>query len=157
MEIIDYFQQGEPAGILSQIQSAPWSGAASLFRLLDSGTFFEKLGPSSRLLVLMDGDQMAAFCTLAERDDIPDTELRPWIGYVYTSPQYRGRHCAGQLISSAESLAAAQGYPSVHISTGHKGLYEKYGYGLYKILKNKHGEDSRVYCKNLETRNQKTL
>ena len=33
---------------------------------------------------------MISFCTFAEHDDIPDTELTPWIGFVYTFPAFRG-------------------------------------------------------------------
>ena len=33
----------------------------------------------------------------------------------------------------------------IYISTGETGLYEKYGYQFWKIMKDVHGEDSRVY------------
>lgn len=153
MEIISYFEKGEPESIASQIRNSDWSGAASLSRLLDSGTFFEKLGKKSRLLVLMDEGQMAAFCTLAEKDDVPDTELTPWIGYVFTDPKYRGKGCAPELIEFAEKQALEDGYENIYISTGHEGLYEKYGYDFYGFLKNKHNQDSRIYQKKLHKEN----
>ena len=33
----------------------------------------------------------------------------------------------------------------IYISTGETGLYEKYGYQFWKIMKDAYGEDSRVY------------
>lgn len=35
----------------------------------------------------------------------------------------------------------------VYISTGATGLYEKYGYSFCQMMKDMHGEDSRVYTR----------
>ena len=34
--------------------------------------------------MLTDGDNLIAFCALEELDDVRDTELGSWIGFVYT-------------------------------------------------------------------------
>ena len=39
-----------------------------------------------------------------------------------------------------------------NISTGHTGLYEKYGYEFFKTEKDVSGEDSRIYCKKAFTK-----
>ena len=39
--------------------------------------------------MLVDGDELVAFCTFAPYDDIQPTELSPWIGFIYTFPKYR--------------------------------------------------------------------
>lgn len=88
-------------------------------------------------------------CTLAPLDDIQPTELSPWIGFVYTFPEYRGHHYAGILLEYAESLACVMGKEYIYISTGHTGLYEKYGYEFFKTEKDVLGEDSRVYRKHI--------
>ena len=90
-----------------------------------------------------------SFCTLAPMDDIQPTELAPWIGFVYTFPEYRGHHYAGVLLDYAECLATAMDYGYIYISTGHTGLYEKYGYEFYRLEKDIEGGDSRVYRKDL--------
>lgn len=82
-------------------------------------------------------------------DDIQPTELAPWIGFVYTFPEYRGHHYAGVLLDYAECLATAMDYGYIYISTGHTGLYEKYGYEFYRLEKDIEGGDSRVYRKDL--------
>lgn len=49
----------------------------------------KEMGEKSRVMLLVDGDDLISFCTYAEKDDIQPTELTPWIGFVYTFPQYR--------------------------------------------------------------------
>lgn len=95
--------------------------------------------------MLTDGNKLAAFCALEELDDIRDTELGPWIGFVYTFPQYRGHRYMGILLDAACDVAKKDGAQQIFISTGETGLYEKYGYSFYQMMKDMRGEDSRVY------------
>lgn len=60
---------------------------------------------------------------------------------------FREHRYVGQLIDKAEENARTQGEAFVYISTGESGLYEKYGYSFYKMMKDLGGEDSRVYRK----------
>lgn len=76
-------------------------------------------------------------------------ELLQQQSFVYTFPKYRGHRYVGRLIEYAETLAKADGKDSVYISTNHNGLYEKYGYEFYQMMKDIGGEDSRVYIKRL--------
>ena len=80
--------------------------------------------------MLADGDKLVSFCTLAPLDDVQPTSYTPWVGFVYTFPEYRGQHCAGQLLDCAESIAAIMERKYTYISTNHIGLYEKYGMHL---------------------------
>ena len=99
--------------------------------------------------MLTDGDELCAFCTLADKDDIQPTDLTPWVGFLYTFENYRGRRLAGELLSHAEALARADGKEAVYISTNHERLYEKYGYSFLEMQKDIEGADSRVYRKRL--------
>ena len=99
--------------------------------------------------MLVDGDKLVSFCTFAPLDDIQPTELSPWIGFLYTFPDYRGHHYAGMLLDYAESIATVMEREYIYISTNHVGLYEKYGYEFYKMEKDIHGENSRVYRKDI--------
>ncbi|WP_304684204.1 GNAT family N-acetyltransferase [Ileibacterium valens] len=150
MIVVEFFSMNQPTEILEQIKDADWSGAKSLSRLLEEGSFHDRLGENARLLLLMEDEELAAFCTFADHDDVPDTNLAPWIGYVYTSEKFRGKRCAGQLIEAAERMAREDNDEYVYISTGHRGLYEKYGYELFTTLKNKHGQDSGIYRKKIK-------
>lgn len=99
--------------------------------------------------MLTEGGDLISFCTFADKDDIQPTELTPWIGWVYTFPHYRGHRYVGKLLSYAETLTKADGINSIYISTNHNGLYEKYGYEFFGMMKDVHGEDSRVYVRYL--------
>ena len=58
----------------------------------------------------------------------------------------------GQLLDYAAVLAHEEGKETIYISTGETGLYEKYGYSFWKMMKDVNGEDSRIYKKEVEKR-----
>ncbi len=51
----------------------------------------------------------------------------------------------GILLEFAYISAKSDGARHLYISTGDTGLYEKYGYSFYQMMKDMHGEDSRIY------------
>ncbi len=149
MEIIEYYNSDNKEHWLSEIKKSEWGAGQFLHKLLKEETFKETVGENSDVLMLTDGEKLISFCTLAEKDDIQPTDLTPWIGFVYTFPQYRDHRYSGKLLSYAEEKAKAQGAECVHISTNHIGLYEKFGYEFFGFMKDIGGEESRVYVKNL--------
>ncbi|MCM1038667.1 MAG: GNAT family N-acetyltransferase [Roseburia sp.] len=147
MQVIDYENCGRPEYWLEQIKKSDWSAGQFLYELLSEKQFKKAVGETSRVMMLVNGDELVSFCTYAEKDDIQPTELTPWIGFVYTFPQYRGHHYAGRLLAEIEKLAKTEGVHDIFISTGHIGLYEKYGYEFYQMMDDMEGEPSRVYRK----------
>ena len=122
-----------------------------MYELLSKGTFHDTVGERSKVLLLVDGDRLISFCTYAEKDDIPSTDLSPWMGFVYTFTEYRGHHYVGLLMDEIERLAIKDGVSEVYISTNHIGLYEKYGCEFKAEMKDMEGERSRVYVKKILT------
>ena len=149
MEILEYFSSENKTHWLSEIGKSDWGAGKFLYRLLSEEKLGETVGENTKVLLLTDGEKLVSFCTFAEKDDIQPTELTPWIGWVYTFPEYRGNRFAGKLLEHAEKLAEDDGVENIYISTNHIGLYEKYGYEFYEIMKAVDGEDSRVYIKRL--------
>ena len=149
MKIIEYFSSSNKEFYLSKIGESDWSAGKYLYHLLKEDRLKELVGEKCRVLMLTNGEELISFCTLAELDDIQPTDLSPWIGFIYTFPQYRGNRYATELLAFAEHLAHTDGAERVYISTNHIGLYEKYGYNLYGIMKDVDGEDSRVYFKDI--------
>ena len=147
MEIREFFSLEDKTYWLDQIGKSDWSAGKYLYELLRDDRLKEVCGESTIVPMLLDGDKLVSFCTLAERDDIQPTGLTPWIGFVYTSPEYRGHRYAGKLLEYAEKTAAKAGAEYVYISTGHTGLYEKYGYEFSEIHRVISGEEARVYRK----------
>ena len=152
MKIINYFESGNKEHWLDEIGRADWRAAASLHRQLSGGTFLGSAGENSKVLLLTDGDELVSFCTYAGTDDIRPVELTPWMGYVFTFPEHRGHHYAGVLMDEVAKLAATDGADAFYISTGHTGLYEKYGCEYLTEMENMNGGISRVYVKKLGTR-----
>ncbi len=149
MEIIEYFSCGNKEHWLTQIEKSDWGAAQYLAYLLNDNKLSSLVGEGARVLMLVEGENLASFCTLARLDDVQPTLLTPWIGWIYTFPAYRGRHLAGELLFYAEALAKKDGASHTHISTNHTGLYEKYGYEFYTTALDIDGEETRVYRKTL--------
>ena len=107
------------------------------------------LGGWGEIFLLMDGENLVSFLTLSGQDAVRDEALSPWIGFVFTVPEYRGHRYAGQVLSHAESCAAARGYSRIYIGTDHVGLYEKYGYTYLENRIDCWGDDMRVLYKDI--------
>ena len=133
-------------------EKCDWDAGQYLYRLLRNGELKSLAGKTALVPMLIEEEtnKLVAFCTFAPLDDIQPTCLTPWIGFVYTFQVFRGHRYAGKLLGYAESLATVMGKEYVYISTGHTGLYEKYGYDFWKIQKDVSGNDSRVYRKALQ-------
>jgi len=149
MKIIEFFSTDNKEYWLSKMKECDWGAGQYLEKLLREEKLKQLVGESTKVLMLVDGDNLVSFCTFAEKDDVQPTDLTPWIGWVYTFPAYRGKCYAGKLLSYAEALAKEAGIKNIYISTNHIGLYEKYGYGFFQVMKDIEGEDSRVYVRNL--------
>ena len=148
MQIINYFQSDRTAHWLEQIASCQWRAAAYLAQLLRADKLRETFGCEA-LYLLVDGERLASFVTLAQSDCVDAPEYSPWIGFVYTAPAYRGRRLAGMLIEHAAQTAKQHGAQRVYINTDHVGLYEKYGFTYLENRMTTFGEDSRIYVREL--------
>lgn len=145
MQVIDYFASDRPEFWLEKIKKSDWGGGQFLYELLKENKLKNAVGEKARVLMLTEGEKLISFCTYAEKDDIQPTALTPWIGFVYTFPEYRGHRYVGKLFLEIERLARAEKVHDIYISTNHDGLYEKYGCEFYQIMTDMHGEPSRVY------------
>ena len=145
MDILDYERTVKPDWWLKQMEHCDWGGGRFLYTVLAENRFHQLYGEKARLLLLADGTRLVSFCTYAERDDIPDSDLTPWMGFVYTHPDYRGRRMMGKLICRVKELARNDGYDCFYICSGENGLYEKYGAVCTGEGKDMRGGDSRIF------------
>lgn len=148
MEIIDFFKSDRAEYWLSEIKKGDWRAIPTLVRLIEENTFHNELGDGT-LLLLTKGEKLVSFVTFAEKDCIDDKAFSPWIGFVYTFPEYRGHRYVGKLIRRCEEIAAEKALPRIYICTDHVGLYEKYGYTYMESRVDIYGGDSRIYFKNI--------
>ena len=149
MKIIEYFTSDHKDHWLKKLEQCDWGAGKYLHDLLREGRLKGLVGGTALVPMLVDGDELISFCTFAPLDDIQPTNLSPWVGFVYTFPEYRGNHYAGMLLDYAECLATVMEREYIYISTNHIGLYEKYGYEFYEMARDIEGEASRVYRKAL--------
>ena len=161
MKIIDYFAYDDKSSILSQLEKLQpeWRAIGFLLSLLKDGSFHEKLGKGA-FFILLDEENLttgkpsvASFATFCDKDEVI-TELKPWIGFVFTAPTYRGRHLAGKIIEQCMENAASS-YPEseyVYVSTDEKGLYEKYGFEFFAKMKTVWAEESSCYRRKINAK-----
>ena len=148
MKIMEFYAASDKGHWLEKIGKCDWRAGKYLYELLKTEKLKSLVGEDAKVFMLTEGKKLISFCTLAEKDEIP-IDLTPWIGFVYTFPNYRGNRRAGELLEYAENLAKKGGAKNVYISTDHIGLYEKYGYEFFETAKTKDGGDSRIYVKRL--------
>lgn len=150
MEVISFYESDRQYHWLEEIKRSDWKPGAFLYELLSQETFFDTVGDSSKVLLLIDGDELISYCTYAQKDDIQPTELTPWMGFVYTFPEHRGHRYVGLLFKEIERLAQEEQVSQVYISTNHSGLYEKYGCEFLTEMNDLDGNPSRVYVKKID-------
>lgn len=106
-------------------QNCSWKAGQFLAERMRKNSFRDW----ERVIIAMDDEQIAGFCTLTEKDELPDdAPFSPFIGFVFVDEQYRGNRLSEQMIRSALSYAKESGCQAVYIVSGEQGLYEKYGF-----------------------------
>lgn len=149
MKLIRFFEQEHQQTLIDAIGACDWSAARFLAELLRKGSFCQTLGGWGQVYLFMDGQDLVSFCTLTGQDTVQDPDLTPWIGFVFTQPDYRGKGYAGQILAAAEADAAGMGYNRVYLETDHVGLYERYGYEYMENRIDIWGADVRILSKSM--------
>ena len=150
MDILRLYETPKPEKWTAEIAKSDWRAGQYLAELIAENRLRELCGETTEVLLLADNDRLVSFCTIAEQDEIADTDLRPWLGFVYTFPEYRGKRCIGRLIDFACDIASSQGYDTLYVSTDQRGLYENFGF-VYTCTKKMsiYGEMSMIYKRTL--------
>lgn len=160
MILTDYFSYDDKESIISQMEKLQpkWGAIPLMYSLLKNNEFNKTLG-NGTLNLLLDEENLtdgkptiASFATFCDMDEIDTTEYRPWIGFVFTDPEYRGRHLMGQIIEYCMKQAPKL-YPDseyVYISTDKTGLYEKYGFTYFCQMQSKWNGECRIYRRKIE-------
>ena len=147
MKVIEYYKSQNQEYWREQIGKGDWSAAKLLWAWLENGELKANRGNLAEVYLLTDEDALVSFAVLAEQDEVAAPELSPWIGFVYTFPQYRGKHCAGELIEHICGVLKNAGEKQVYISTEEIGLYEKYGFEFLQMMTTREGKPTRVYVR----------
>lgn len=150
MKIIEYFTSENKEHWKEQIALADWGAAKFLLKLLnDTQKFDELLGKEGKLFLLIDAENIVSFVTLTRQDCIRDENMFPWLGFLYTYSNYRGKRYSEKLLNYAEEDAKSDNHSIVYLATDHIGMYEKYGYIYLETRKDYLDENARIYYKKL--------
>jgi Acetyltransferase (GNAT) family. len=150
MEILEYQSLQDKNAAVNRLARCEWSAGRFLAELIKTRKLTEALGENPRILFLLDKNQIVSFATLTHQDAIRDEALYPWIGFVYTDKRYRGHRYSQKVIDHAISMARSEGHRKVYLATDKTGLYEKYGFIYMENRLDVWGEDSRIYCYEIE-------
>lgn len=103
-----------------------------------------------RVIVAADGENIAGYCTLSEKDELPDGyPFTPFIGFVFVDERYRGKRISEKLIGLALRYAKDLGYRTVYVMSGERGLYEKYGFMKMGDYETVYGTTDQLFQKAL--------
>ena len=131
---------------LEYIENCPWEARKSLARKMKENYFSDW----QCVFIIKKDNEIVAFCTFTKEDGgIEAPNYCPYIGYVYTDEKARGNRLSEKLIEHCMEYASSLGFESVYIVTGHKGLYEKFGFEFIDRKPNKKGDLERIYCKSI--------
>ena len=150
MKVTDLLKEDKQEHWLEKLDGCDWRAGRHLAQYIRKGTLTGKVGEDPKVLLLTDGNELVSFCTLSKVDDIQPVDLTPWMGFVYTYPEYRGHRYISMLIKEIERIAGKEGFDAFYVCTDHEGLYEKYGFRYLTEMNDTKGNPSRVYVKNVD-------
>ena len=103
-----------------------------------------------RVIVATDDNEIIGYCTLAEKDELPDEyAFTPFIGFVFVDEKCRGNRVSEKMIRFACDHAKEMGYPRMYIMSGELGLYEKFGFTKMGDYNTIYGTKNQLFEKEL--------
>ncbi len=100
-----------------------------------------------RVLVAMEGNAIAGYCTLAKTDCIPEVPYSPYIGYVFVGEPFRGNRLSEKMIDYLLDYANQLGFEKVYLVSDHEGLYEKYGFVVIDQKPDSSGRMEQIFVR----------
>ena len=103
-----------------------------------------------RVIIATEGEEIAAFCTISERDELPEQYgYTPFIGFVFVDEKYRGKRISERMIDRAAEYVKESGCRQLFIMSGEQGLYEKYGFEKIGDYKTIYGTTDQLFVKKI--------
>ena len=99
-----------------------------------------------RVFAAFENGKPVGFCAFTKKDTLlPKYLYNPFIGFVFVDEMYRGRRISEKLIEAVKAYARMNGFGRIYLTSGEKGLYEKYGFvklGDYETI---HGTVEQLF------------
>ena len=153
MQVLDFYklENTQQDFWKEKIKLANWGAADFLVSLIDKNEFYKTLGEDSKLYLIVKDSSLVSFCTYTNQDCIRDEKLFPWIGFVFTFPEFRGNRYAFDLFDYIFETEREKENPleKIYIATDHENLYEKYGFTFIEKRIDVWGDECKIYFKNV--------
>ena len=146
--MIEIMKSGHPLWnkTITFAENCSWRAGAAHAKRMRENDFAE----NERVLVVLENDDIAGFCTFANKDELPEEyDFSPFIGFMFVYEKYRGHRLSGKLIDAACEEAKSQGYSKMYILSGEIGLYEKYGFVKQGDLKTIYDTEDQLFMKEI--------
>ena len=131
--------------LIGYAEGCSWRAGPYLARAMRENRFADW----ERVFVAVHNDKIAGYCTFVKEDCIPDVEYFPFIGFVFVDEEFRGARLSQRLINSAIDYARELSFNCIYISSGEKGLYEKYGFSKIDEKEDSYGNREQVFIKKI--------
>lgn len=126
-------------------QNCSWRAGKSLSQNMSDNAFSDW----ERVIVALQENNIAGYCTVAKSDCIPNVPYTPYIGYMFVDEEYRGQRLSQKLISFAISYLQTLGFHQVYLVSDHENLYEKYGFKVIDIKTAPWGAVEKIYMREI--------
>lgn len=126
-------------------QNCSWRAGKSLSKHMRENAFTEW----ERVIIALNENEIAGYCTVTKKDCIPDVPYTPYIGYLFVEERYRGHRLSQKLITYAASYLKTLGFCRVFLVSDHENFYEKYGFKVVDKKLALWGEIEKIYTREL--------
>ena len=129
---------------ISFAEKCSWKAGSYLAELMKQNKFLSW----ERVFVACEDGEIAGFCTLTEKDELPaEYDFTPFIGFVFVDEKCRGKRISERMIEVAIWYANDLGYENIYIMSGEQGLYEKYGFEKLGDYETIYGSVDQLFVK----------
>lgn len=131
--------------VIQFAQNCSWGAGKSLAQNMSDNLFTDW----ERVIIALQENDIAGYCTVAKSDCIPNVPYTPYIGYLFVAEKYRRHRLSQKLISYAMTYLRAAGFSRVFLVSDHENLYEKYGFEVIDRKPAPWGEIEKIYMREL--------
>ena len=129
------------AQVITYAESCSWRAGKFLAGQMRHGGFHGW----ERVLVAVENKEIAGYCTVCEKDVIPDLPYTPFICSLFVGEPYRGARLSQRIIEAAMAYIRTLGFDAAYLFSDHIGLYEKYGFAEIGTCPAPWGEMQKLY------------
>ncbi|QHQ62974.1 GNAT family N-acetyltransferase [Anaerocolumna sedimenticola] len=134
---IDY----EWTKVIDYAENCSWRAGKTLANKMKNKHFTEW----ERVFIAIEGNEIAAYCTVAKTDCIPNVPYTPYISFMFVGEKYRGNRISQKLIKEAMAYVKDLGFEKVYLVSDHDNLYEKYGFSVVDRRIASWGAEEKIY------------